>query len=361
MSDDPRTRGPNADPSRTYPDHLLRDGRERGLSKADRRYLASEGGTVDHEGTDVNTRIRIRERIRESIIDFWLITEYLSDHDRDLIFRESDEQWDNWELQIGIKNAVQFFYGALEESDIADFPTMIESGIHDHARDQADGPVEVDVDFDVEVEQQFAITDALQKFKRGEPMTPIEIGALLVSGQVQDQETVNLLARHARTFGEIHASISPLLGQQLAKMWGDPEPYETFRYLSPGRDPVTDKIEPIDDVAYPDDFENLEGEVNHFEEVDDSYENQEWANERRNTEVTEKVSDVNFGPPEDPDEQDTPEAVFRKLSSEIDEPITVGERVVYEDGDRHLLDDEEGREGADSPADTDDDADGTEG
>ena len=363
MTDDSRAQddgASDAEPNRTYPDYLLRHGRERGLSKVDRRYLASGGETVENKGTDVNTRTRIRERIRESIVDFWLVTEYLSDHDRDLIFRESDNQWDNWELQIGLKNAVQFFYGALGESDIVDFATIIESGIHDHEREQAEGPVEVDVDFDVDVEQQFAITDALQKFKRGEPMTPIEIGVLLVSGQVQDPETVELLANHARTFGEIHASMSPLLGQQLAGLWGDSEPYEVFQYLSPGRDPETGNIDPIDDVAYSTDFGQLEGEVGYIEEVDDLDRQQNWFDERRNVEVAERVRDDDFGPPEDFGDQGKRQSALRKLSIEMDEPITVGDRVAYEDGIRLPLDDDD-EKGADSPADADDDADDGEG
>ena len=193
-------------------------------------------------------------------------------------------------------------------------------------------------------------------------MTPIEIGALLVSGQVQDPETVDSLARHARTFGEIHASMSPLLGQQLAGLWGDPEPREEFRFLSPNRDADAGGVDPIDDLPYVNDFRQLEQDIEYLEHVENPLEQQEWMSERRNTEVAEEVGDLDVESAEPPDPDANMRSMFRKLSSEIDEPITVGDEAVYEDGDRHPLDgDDADEKGDDSPADADDDADDGEG
>lgn len=347
----------DAEPKRTYPDYLLRHGRERGLSKADRRYLASGGATVENQGTDVNTRIRIRERIRESIVDFWLITEYLSDYDRDLIFRESDEEWDDWELQIGLKNAVQFFYGALGESDLTDFETILESAIHDHERNQADGPVDVNVDLDVEVEQQFAITDAYEKFQHGEPMTPTEVGVLLISGQVQDLELVGLLAKHARMHGELSASIAPLLAQQLAQIRNKPKPQESFDFLLPGAEPEPGQMDAIDDVAWQSDYQYLENAQEHANLIEQSDKREPGAFCRWNGEIAEKIA--NYDQPEEEWIQSRRRNDLQALSVQLGKRITVGDDVVYEEGERRILDDGD-EKGADSPASTDDDGDDTE-
>lgn len=272
-NDNPPTESPSEDDSETahtYPDHLLEQGRERGLSKTDRRYLASSGETVDNEGTDVNTRVRIRERIRESIVDFWLITNYLPEHDRDLLFRKSNNDYDNREFQTGLKNTIQFFYSALADTDLTDFDTILTSAIHDAERENYDSPVLVDVDFSVEVDEQFGVQEAYEKFERGVPLNPMEIGMLLTTGWVDDSETVEQLAHHARTHGTIERPDSPLDGEQLGDGCDEAESNET-----------------------------------------DSSEAEDHNTEHEN--------------------------VLRRLSADLDAPITVGDEAVYEDGGKHQI------------------------
>ena len=216
------------DPIPEFPPELLGD-RERGLSKTDREYLAKGGEAMDKQ-VEINTRSRIRKRIRESIVDFWLISSYLSEHDRDLVFRENREQMSNWKLQIGLKSAMQFFYSGLNHSDLADFDTVLTSAIHDAERREYKGPVLVDVDFDVEVDEQFRVEEAYDKFQRGVPLDPTEIGVLLVTGRVHDEKEIERLARHARSNGFLESSIAPLLGEQLAEFRGEDEPVQAFRY-----------------------------------------------------------------------------------------------------------------------------------
>lgn len=216
-------------------------------------------------------RVRIRERIRESIVDFLLIAEYLPEYDRDLLFRKTDNDWDNWELQTGLKSTVQFFYSALADTDLTDFDTILTSGIHDAERENYDSPVLVDVDFSVEVDEQFRVQQAYEKFQRGVPLDPMEIGVLLTTGWVDDSETVEKLARHARTHGTIERPDSALAGGQLGGGYGGNESIEAGSSETEGH---------------------------------------------------------------------THENVLRRLSADLDAPITVGDEVVYEDGDKHQINQE---------------------
>lgn len=353
--DDSRAQGdsaPDAGPSRTYPDHLLRHGRERGLSKADRRYLASGGETVENEGTDVNTRIRIRERVRESIVDFWLLTEYLSDHDRDLIFRESDDDWDNWELQIGLKSAMQFFYTALDQTGLTDFDTVLTSAIHDAERAARDGPVLVDVDFDVEVDEQFHVQEAYDKFQRGVPLSPMEIGTLLVTGKIHGPEEVQRLSHHARSNSFVEHTLAPLLADQLSSISDEEERTDSFQYH---RAHLPDEYTPDESgsVTHFSDYYYLEEQIAFKEQERENVSLEELADE----DVAEMFEDSETIETDDEQPRDH-EAALRELSTDLDQPITVGDAVVYEDGDRHLLDGDDADErGADSPADTDGGAD----
>lgn len=342
-------------PGRKYPDHLLEQGRERGLSKADREYLASGGDTItpESENAHINIRHRIRSRARESIVDFWLLSEYLSDHDRDLIFRESKDDWDNWELQIGIKSAIQFFYTALGETDLADFETVLTSAIHDAEHKMRNGPVLVDVDFDVEVDEQFHVEEAYNKFQRGVPLSPMEVGTLLVTGKIHDAEEVRQLSRHARSNSFIEYSVAPLLDEQLSSIGDEDERFDRFWYawghLSDEYPPETGSVPQISDFQYLEDeykFQQNDAEAATVEDFD----HREFVDG-----IAQTLSKGLSGAAAEQDE------ALRELSMELDEPIAIGDVVVYEDGDRHLLDSADGDEkGGGSPADTDDDADGAE-
>ena len=215
-------------PFSKYPPELLGD-RERGLSKADREYLAKDGETIDNKQVEINTRSRIRKRIRESIVDFWLISSYLSERDRNLVFREDNEQMSNWQLQIGLKSAIQFFYTGLNHSNLTDFDTVLTSAIHDAECREHDDPVLVDVAFDVEVDEQFEVQKAYDKFQRGVPLDPTEIGVLLITGQVHEEKEIERLARNARSNGSLGSSIAPLLADQLAEVRGEDTPVQAFR------------------------------------------------------------------------------------------------------------------------------------
>lgn len=330
---------------RTYPDKLLEQGRERGLSKADREYLASGGETIaESENAHINIRHRIRSRIRESIVDFWLLTEYLSERDRHLVFREGTDDWDNWELQIGIKSAIQLFYTALGQSDLADFDAVLTSAIHDAERRESSGPVLVDVDFDVEVDEQFHVQETYDKFQRGVPLSPMEIGTLLVTGRVHDPEEVQELSHHARSNSFIEHTVAPLLEEQLSSIGDGDERFDRFWYVWSH---LSDEYPPESGaVPYLSDYEYLEDEIAFQQHKADDVALEDLADE----EVAEELDDGESAAQEDGGDHPH-ETALRELSADLDEPITVGDEVVYEDGDRHTIGGD-GRNG-DEPVDAD--------
>lgn len=337
-----------------FPDRLLNDDRGRGLSKIDRRFLVTgetSAGTPS-ESVRSNTHTRIRRRIRETIVDFWLISVYLNDHDRELIFGERGVMED-WEMREGIKNTMQFFYRGLADSNLMDFETALTSAVHDAERERHDGPVLVETEFEVDVDEQFHVQEAYDKFRKGAPLDTMEVGALLITGRVTDPDEVVRLAQHARGHGLVESSISPLLAEQLSKIDGGPPDerlYTTLAHIpdteawsGPGADPAEEPLRSRDIF----DWEPPTGDSRPATPADLS-----------NVDIDDdaEILDEEVGEDEDPD------ATLRELSIDLDQPITVGDEAVYEDGDRNPLNGAGGDEkGADSPADTDDDADDAEG
>jgi hypothetical protein len=184
--------------------------RDRGvLSPADREYLHTGGENLSSEQSRRNTRRRIRNRIRNAIIDFDLITRLLPDEDRRLVFEE-DGEWAPV-FQAGQKAMVEFLYAGLADSDTQmDFDTILKSGVHDAELERHDGPVFVKVDFDVETDVQFDLKDAKERFENGAALTVAEIGALIATGAVDEEEELAELADLAQEKGVVESSVSPM-------------------------------------------------------------------------------------------------------------------------------------------------------
>lgn len=188
--------------------HEERD-RDRGiLSPADREFLTSGGQNLNSESARQNARYRIRNRIRNAIIDFDLITRLLDEEDQRLVVGEKDE----WEPAFisGQKAMIEFLYTTLEDADTSvDFETILKSGVHDAELKQHDEPTFVKVDFNVESDVQFDIKAARKRFEEGESLTIEEIGALLATGEIGDDE-LDSLSELAQEKGVVETSISPL-------------------------------------------------------------------------------------------------------------------------------------------------------
>jgi hypothetical protein len=192
--------------------------RDRGiLSPADREFLLTGGDNLSSDQSRRNARRRIRDRIRNAIIDFDIITRLLNEDDKRMVFDEEGE----WRpaFTSGQKAMIEFLYSSLadvENDDAADFETLLKSGVHDAELSRHDGPVLVNVEFDVQTDVQFDIENARERFEQGESMTIAEIGALMATGEVKGEE-LEELAEIARERGVVESSISPM---QMDSPWG---------------------------------------------------------------------------------------------------------------------------------------------
>lgn len=194
--------------------------RDRGvLTPADREFLRTEGKNLGSEQSRRNTRRRIRKRIRNSIIDFDLIARLLEDEDRALVFEAEEDHWDRV-FQAGQKAMIEFLYAGLADADEAtmDFETVLKSGVHDAELERHEGPVFVDIDFDVETDVQFDLKDARERFENGSALTVAEIGALIATGTVDDPEQMAELAELAQERGVVESSVSPMQAAYAAEV-----------------------------------------------------------------------------------------------------------------------------------------------
>jgi hypothetical protein len=315
-----------------FPDNLLESGRERGLSKNDRRFLVTgetRSGTPN-ESVQSNTRTRIRKRIRETIVDFWLISVYLDDYDRNLIF-DKRGPIEDWEFREGIKNTMQFFYTGLDGSDLMDFETALTSAIHDAERERHRGPVLVETEFDVDVNEQFRVQEAYEKFQKGAPLEPMEVGALLVTGRVTDLDEVARLAQHARGQGLIESSVSPLLAEQLSDVYGGPATerlYSTLAHL-----PDTEgQVGPDEELPE----EPLRSRDLLDWDLPDPDSRPATRDDLPNADIDDEAEPLDESDGEEGNYEDH-DTTLRRLSTDLGEPITVADEVVYEDGDRHSI------------------------
>ena len=93
--------------------------RKRGiLTPADRRYLRGDEELT--EGSEYNTRRRIRERVRNSILDFAILYDHLDESDLSKIFKTDEGAWRAWEdteLHNGLRDtlALVFREGMIEQ------------------------------------------------------------------------------------------------------------------------------------------------------------------------------------------------------------------------------------------------------
>lgn len=196
------------------PEQYLDLDRERGvLTSSDREYLIGKNEPESSQ-VDSNIRNRIRDRTRNAILDFWLINSHLDEKDRRMIFAPSKKddnevrELEDFQFRQGLTSLIGFLYEGLSESGTLDFEEVIESGIHEIIQDNYQGPVVVDVRLHVDVDTEYDLDEARRKFNQGEPMTPSEIGGLLMTGEVESGEEVLSLASYARDMGVVEVSLS---------------------------------------------------------------------------------------------------------------------------------------------------------
>lgn len=100
-------------PQLGYAAMIEQQDRPRGiLSKRDRQFLLEESYREDlAPQSQRNVRSRIRDRLRNAILDFYLLDEYLDNQDREQVFSEVDEG-----LEEGLHATLALLYRAADEN-----------------------------------------------------------------------------------------------------------------------------------------------------------------------------------------------------------------------------------------------------
>ena len=138
------------------------DDRGRGvLTKEDRRFLRGEADYEPRSNSARRARQRIRDRIRNAVLDFGLICDLLEDRDRETIFERGASD-DRTAFNDGLLGALWFIYGGVEHGQVraptgVTFAEFAELAVR-HAEYDAMPEVmrefkTVDVDVDVQVDR----------------------------------------------------------------------------------------------------------------------------------------------------------------------------------------------------------------
>lgn len=168
--------------------------RPRGLlSRADREYLL--GLTeMEHEQSKRNAEARIRQRVTEGIVDFYLLVRHLQRKDRKQIFEKG---MDDPAFRYGLVGMQTFAYMGLKESGM-EFEHILEPAItraeEVYAAEGLDSTVDVDVTFDVDVRLGTGLDSVAERLRAGEALAPDEFLSVMGGeGDVlEDMETVTL-------------------------------------------------------------------------------------------------------------------------------------------------------------------------
>lgn len=140
--------------------------RSRGiLTPSDREFLL-ERKTDYTEHSRKQKRNRIRRRVRNAILDFTILFDYLEDRDRELVFNPDAEHRE--EYTRGITNMLAFLHlGTMGYH--TPFKDMLAQGVNKAEQELAGSDYRmVTVDFDVEPVGRIDVDDVVDKLEYGE-------------------------------------------------------------------------------------------------------------------------------------------------------------------------------------------------
>lgn len=177
---------------------MSEDSRPRGiLSEADRAYLRGESDLASTQ-SERNTRARIRDRIFDALLDFELLVEHLSEHDRELVFEKRVENMEGAEAFDALVSAVSFLYRATADTSL-EFETVLNEAINvAEAKNGRVATVRLDTTF-----QSLTVEQLVHKLESGETLSLTEIAYLHDSDEVRMDE----LARYFRDTDEATSKI----------------------------------------------------------------------------------------------------------------------------------------------------------
>jgi hypothetical protein len=157
--------------------------RPRGLlSQADREYLL--GLTeMEHEQSKRNAEARIRKRVTNGILDFYLLIRNLERKDRRQIFEKG---LDDPQFRYGLIGMTTFAYMGLKESGM-DFEHVLEPAItraeEAYAAEGFESAVDVDVTFGVDVTAASSLESITTRLRAGEAVSPEEFMSVLTGDE----------------------------------------------------------------------------------------------------------------------------------------------------------------------------------
>jgi len=169
------------------------------LTYEDRKYLLGEKNVSG--ASEVQLRQRLRDRVRDGLLDFELLLYCLSDQDTQTIFSEISESPHTVdaparEIRDGVLSALGFLYFGVTEFSHEGFEDLLEEAIETSSRRSSErrrGPhqwrAQADVDINVDWEIRAWRNDKLmEKLRSGEHLSDRELGMLVRFGGLTDED-----------------------------------------------------------------------------------------------------------------------------------------------------------------------------
>jgi len=169
------------------------------LTYDDREYLLGEKDVSG--GSETQLRQRMRDRVRNGLLDFELLMMAMESRDIQTIFDNTTEPpWpdglDGGDLYHGSVYALAFIYYGITECTFVNFERLLEdaieraSGRKEKAREGPHGQV-ADASVNIEVEWSVGGIDhnrVREKLRNGDRLTNQEIGSLIRHGELEEED-----------------------------------------------------------------------------------------------------------------------------------------------------------------------------
>lgn len=167
------------------------------LTPTQRTYLWDDSDIDSSSSRDRAIRGRIRDRLRNAILDFDVIR-LLPAKDRRDVF-DAMEYGDD--LYRGLREMIAFVYQVTQDAGI-DFEELLADGVKQgtvHVSDEGELLTDVSVDIQKEWSDILEMDEIARRFLEGEELTHEELGALVAHVRA-DEDTDYLKQRVADTF-----------------------------------------------------------------------------------------------------------------------------------------------------------------
>lgn len=177
------------------------------LTYADRAYLLGEKDVSG--GSEVQLRQRMRDRVRNGLLDFELLLRYMDDRDIQTIFNNASSPSQRGEsepdnIYWGAESALGFIYHGISEHTHANFEQLVRSAVEygsSRSKRARQGPHYsiAEASVDIELEWNHDIIDhehTLEKLRSGAQLTDPELAALVRYGDLDPDDWTRLEQRN---------------------------------------------------------------------------------------------------------------------------------------------------------------------